>query len=133
MSEALPTYIELGLTDSETTGKSGRTCMTAVSTVVPVALPQVSVYEYDLITGRDGIVCEPPAVALAPPQSPVAVQKLGVLVTVQLSVMPDPGVIGPMGLLERATIGRLGGGSTAATVVVAKPVPPSFRQVRVYE
>lgn len=116
---ALPTNIEPGLADSDTTGVLGNTWITAVSMVLPVLLAQVMVYEYDLIMLRVPMACEPPPVALAPVQSPDAVQELGVLVTAQVSVTGVPGVKGPTGLLESETIGRYGGGVAAATVAVA--------------
>jgi hypothetical protein len=60
-----------------------------------------------------------PLAALAPLQSPPAMQELGLLVELQVKVTVVPGFTGLTGLLERLAIGRLGGGSFTATVTVA--------------
>jgi hypothetical protein len=126
----LPTVTELGLTLNDTDGGLGTTVMGTLENVLPLALPQVSVYVYTLSVVSAPVLNEPVA-GLLPDQSPLAVQLVGLLLASQLIVTLVPRVTGLSGALEIVTSGVSGGGSIVCTVAVANPEPALLVHVSV--
>jgi hypothetical protein len=71
-----------------------------------------------------------PLLALEPPQSPLAVQEVGLLVALQDKVELPP-VVTDIGLALKLTCGA-GGIVTAKFTFFIKPVPPALVQDRLY-
>jgi hypothetical protein len=81
-----------------------------------------------LTVPRGPVFCVPLAL-FDPVQSPEAVQEVGLLVALQINDELEPFVV-VIGLAVNDTTGG-GGRVTLRVTLLAKPVPPSFEQVKV--
>ena len=82
----------IGLLDKNTTGTSGGNGLAStvvVAVLVPLTFLHVKVYVY-VLADVSGPVLSGPEVDCAPPQSPLAVQEVGLLVTLQVRVELSP-------------------------------------------